>query len=76
MSKRPDLTAMSEAVQAWYQFYEVPRNDHSSRVLCSAAVELYNDGIRNVDDIAAALIGTYIGVWSTKINAPTSASVH
>ncbi|WP_312883791.1 hypothetical protein [Rhizobium leguminosarum] len=50
MSKRPDLRAMSEAVEAWYRFYEAPQNEQSSRVLCSAAVDLYKDGIRNGAD--------------------------
>jgi hypothetical protein len=67
---------MSEAVRNWYRFYEVPPNKQSSQVLCTAAINLYNEGYRSVDDIATVLIGTYVGIWSTKVNAPTSATIH
>ncbi|KQV18240.1 hypothetical protein ASC97_29690 [Rhizobium sp. Root1203] len=76
MKKEPDFRTMSEAVQHWYRFYEVPPNDQSSQVLCTAAISLYNEGYRSVDDIATALIGTYVGIWSTKVNAPTSSAIH
>ncbi len=76
MSRQPDFRAMSEAVQIWYRFYEVPPNERSSQVLCEAAISLYNEGYRSVDEIATALIGTYIGLWSTKVNAPTSSAIH
>jgi hypothetical protein len=71
-----EFRLMSEAVQAWYRFYEVSPDDRASHVLCNAAIDLYNDGYRTVDDIATVLIGTYVGIWSTKINAATSTSVH
>lgn len=71
-----EFRLMSEAVQAWYRFYEVSPDDRASQVLCNAAIDLYNDGYRTVDDIATVLIGTYVGIWSTKINAATSTSVH
>jgi hypothetical protein len=76
MSKQPDFRAMSEAVQNWYRFYEVPPDEQSSQVLCTAAIELYNQGYRSAGDIATALIGTYIGIWSTKVNAPASSAIH
>lgn len=76
MKRESDFRAMSEAVQNWYRFYEVQPNDQSSHVLCTAAINLYNEGYRTVDDIAAALIVTYAGIWSTKVNAPTSSSIH
>jgi hypothetical protein len=62
MSKQPDFRAMSEAVENWYRFYEVPPNEHSSEALCNAAISLCNEGYRTIDDIATALIGTYIGI--------------
>jgi hypothetical protein len=76
MKKERDFRAMSEAVQNWYRFYEVPPNEQSSQVLCTAAINLYNEGYRSADDIATALIGTYVGVWSTKVNAPASSAIH
>jgi hypothetical protein len=67
---------MSEAVQTWYRFYELRPDEQSSQVLSEAAISLYNEGYRSVDDIATALIGTYVGIWSTKVNAPTSLAIH
>jgi hypothetical protein len=70
MKRESDFRAMSEAVQNWYRFYEVQPNDlHRSD-------QPYNEGYRTVDYIAAGLIVTYAGIWSTKVNAPTSSSIH
>jgi hypothetical protein len=67
---------MSLAVQNWYRFYEVEWNDEVSSFLCSAAIALYNDGCRCADEMATTLIGEYVGLVATRINAPTSMSVH
>jgi len=67
---------MSEAVQAWYRYYEVDPDDQASQTLCAAAIALFNDGHRSLDDLSTMLIGTYVGRWSTRVNAPTSAAVH
>jgi hypothetical protein len=42
----------------------------------NAALNLYRDGYRTIDDIATVLIGTYVGLSATRINAPTSEAVH
>ncbi|KAA0690946.1 hypothetical protein DTW90_29055 [Neorhizobium sp. P12A] len=76
MNKPPDFRAMSEAVQNWYHYYGVPPDEQSSQFLCTAVMNLYNEGYRSVDDLATALIGTYIGISSTKVNAPTSSAIH
>ena len=78
MNKQQDseYRLTSEAVQTWYRFYEVSPDDRASHVLCTAAIDLYQHGYRTADDIATMLIGTYVGIWSTKVNASTSASVH
>jgi hypothetical protein len=78
MNKQQDseYRLTSEAVQRWYRFYEVLPDDRASRVLCAAAVDLYQHGYRTADEIATMLIGTYVGIWSTKVNAATSQSVH
>ncbi len=51
-----DFKMMSEAVQAWYRFYELDPNDRISHVLCQAAIDFYNEGHRSSDDFAAALV--------------------
>lgn len=70
------LQTLSDAVEQWFEFYEVSSDDKVSKTLCDAAVALYREGHRKVDDIATILIGTYIGPWSARVNAPTSGSIH
>lgn len=67
---------LAEAVLQWYSFYEVPPDDKASSTLVSAALDFFHDGHHTADDLAVMLIGTYVGIWSTKINAPTSAAIH
>jgi hypothetical protein len=71
-----DFRMLSEAVQAWYRYYEVAPDEQASHTLCSAAIDLFNEGYRTCDGIATMLIGTYVGRWSTRVNAPTSQSIH
>ncbi|AUW42658.1 hypothetical protein [Rhizobium leguminosarum] len=73
---KPDFKTMSEAVQAWYRYYEVDPKDGLSDVLRQATIEFYQEGHRTSDDIATALIGTYVGIHATRVNAPTSAALH
>jgi hypothetical protein len=39
--EKPDFKTMSEAVQAWYRFYELDPKDGLSHVLCQAAIDFY-----------------------------------
>ncbi|MGO4568375.1 hypothetical protein AB4Z52_25790 [Rhizobium sp. 2YAF20] len=72
----PDVAVLSEALQQWYRYYEVPPGEAASDTLCGAALRLYNEGHRTVQEIATILIGTYVGISSTRVNAPTSQLVH
>ena len=71
-----DFRMLSEAVQAWYRYYEVDPEDRASHTLCTAAIDFFNEGYRSLDDLSTMLIGTYVGRWSTRVNAPTSAALH
>lgn len=64
------------ASRAWFLYYEECPDERASNVLSSAAIEFYNDGYRNAEDIAAMLIGTCVGLFSTRVNAPTSLAIH
>ncbi|ACS60070.1 conserved hypothetical protein (plasmid) [Rhizobium leguminosarum bv. trifolii WSM1325] len=44
--------------------------------LRDAAIELYNKDCRSVEEMATVLIGTYVGLAATRVNAPSSSSVH
>lgn len=67
---------LSEAVQAWYRYYEVEPDELASQTLSAAAIEFFKEGYRSLDHVTTMLIGTYVGKWSTRVNAPTSASLH
>ncbi|MBB3659999.1 hypothetical protein FHX15_005268 [Rhizobium sp. BK650] len=67
---------MSTAVKEWYVYYNVGWDDQASSFLCDAAIELYNEGCRSAEDMAAILIRTYVGLAATRVNAPSSNSVH
>lgn len=70
------VSLISEAVQSWYSFYEVDPDDRASDVLRKAALELFAEGHCTSEDIATHLIGSYVGKWATRVNAPSSSSVH
>ncbi|TBF31529.1 hypothetical protein [Rhizobium ruizarguesonis] len=78
MSKciQADHLLMSKAVREWYRHYEVEWDDQASSFLCDAAIELYNEGCRSVEEMATVLIGTYVGLAAARVNAPSSSSVH
>jgi hypothetical protein len=71
-----DIAVVSEAMTAWFRFYELDPCERSLTALARAAGQLYLGGCRSADDLATSLIGTYIGRWSLMANAPTSSSVH
>ncbi|TAX38963.1 hypothetical protein [Rhizobium leguminosarum] len=78
MSKciQEDHLLMSKAVREWYRYYEVGWDDQASSFLCDAAIGLYDEGCRSVEEMATVLIGTYVGLAATRVNAPSSSSVH
>ncbi|RFB85492.1 hypothetical protein B5K08_26095 [Rhizobium leguminosarum bv. trifolii] len=75
-NNRADYRIMSQAVREWYRHYGVEWDDQASSFLCDAAIELYDQGCRSVEEMSTTLIGTYVGLAATRINAPSSDSVH
>jgi hypothetical protein len=71
-----DLRIVSGAVQTWYRHYRVTPNEEASQVLCSTAVNLFNQGHRTQGELSTLLITKFIGKNSVRINAPTSSSKH
>jgi hypothetical protein len=75
--RRGDLVKLlASAVDQWFRYYEVRHDDHVWKVLRNAALYLYKDGYRSDGDLATLLIGTFVRMVSTKINASASATVH
>ncbi len=72
----PDHLIISQAVSQWYRYYNADWDDHASSFLCDAAIDLYNDGCSSADEMAAILIGTYVGIPATRVNAPSSSALH
>jgi hypothetical protein len=70
------VKVLASAVDQWFRYYDVDQDDHVWNVLWKAAFDLYKDGYRSEDDLATLLIGTFVGLASTKVNAPSSATVH
>ncbi|OCJ17254.1 hypothetical protein A6U87_20840 [Rhizobium sp. AC44/96] len=60
---------ISKAVQKWYRHYQVAWDDEASSFLCDAALKLYDNGFRSVEEVADRLIKTYVGVPDTRVNA-------
>ena len=71
-----DFKCLSKAVMSWYRHFGVAVSEHDSQILCSAAIQLFNDGKTDVDDLASGVIEMFPAPDLLKINAPTSQSVH
>lgn len=74
--EHPDHLIISKAVSQWYRYYNAAWDDHASSFLCDAAIALYDKGCRSVDEMATLLIETYVGLAATRVNAPSSTSMH
>jgi hypothetical protein len=70
--KEADISLLSEAAQHRDNFYEVSPDDRASDILCSAALELYQEGYRSLEDLVTMLIGTYAGLTSTRVGISLS----
>jgi hypothetical protein len=74
--QKPDhASSLSAAIAEWYRFYGVVPDASASNVLCDAAMALSAEGYAG-EEIAAILISVYVGILSTRVNAPTSQSLH
>ncbi|MBB3350284.1 hypothetical protein HJB80_05385 [Rhizobium lentis] len=71
-----DFRCLSKAVMSWYRHFGVSVSEHDSQILCSAAIQLFNEGKTDVDELAAGLIEMFPAPDLLKINAATSHSIH
>jgi len=71
-----EQSVIAKAVREWYRHYDVEWDDSASSFLCDAAIELYDGGCRSLENMATILIGNYVGLAATRVNAPTSDAVH
>lgn len=71
-----DFRCLSLAVMSWYRHFGIKVGEHDSHILCSAAIQLFNDGRTDVEDLTAGLLEMFPVPDLLKINAPTSQSIH
>lgn len=74
--RETDMAMMSSSVQSWYKHFDIKPNERASEVLCSAAIDLFNEGHLTHDDLVEELIARYPGPEAVLVNSPTSASTH
>jgi hypothetical protein len=71
-----DFQALSDAIRCWYSHFGIPTTDRDTSVLCSAALDLFNDGRRDARDLGAGLREIFPDPVLMKQNARSSQAVH
>jgi hypothetical protein len=71
-----EFEMLTKAVRCWYSHYKVSPDDQGNDLLCSSALELFNNGCRTQEELTTHLITMFNGASSLAINAPTSSSSH
>jgi hypothetical protein len=71
-----DVNVLSDAVRTWYRHNHATPTELSTQLLCSAAVDLYNQGHRTREELVTLLIMKFDSPDSLKVNAPSSTSHH
>ncbi|MBY3314486.1 hypothetical protein [Rhizobium laguerreae] len=74
--KIEDVDVLSDAVRTWYRYNHAAPTEQSMQLLCSAAVDLYNQGHRTSEELVTLLIVKFDSLHSLKVNSPSSASHH
>ncbi|EJC71248.1 hypothetical protein [Rhizobium leguminosarum] len=71
-----DVNVLSDAIRTWYRHHHATPTEQSTQLLCSAAVDLYNQGHRTREELITLLIMKFDSPDSLKVNAPSSTSHH
>jgi hypothetical protein len=71
-----DFQTLSDAIQCWYKHFGIHPTDRDTSVLCSAALDLFNDGKTDAQDLVAGLLKIYPDPVLMKQNAFTSQAIH
>ncbi|MBY3074801.1 hypothetical protein HFO63_32705 [Rhizobium laguerreae] len=71
-----DVNVLSDAVRTWCRHNHAAPTEQSMQLLCSAAVDLYNQGHRTREELVTLLITRFDSPDSLKVNAPSSTSHH
>jgi hypothetical protein len=71
-----DFREITAAIQCWYRHVGIAESDHNTNMLCSAALELFNDGRTKAEDLSAGLLELFPTAELVKQNAKSSRSIH
>ncbi|NKL81316.1 hypothetical protein [Rhizobium leguminosarum] len=71
-----DVNVLSEAVRTWYRHNHVAPTERATQLLCSAAIDLYSQGHRTPEELAALLIIRFDSPYSLQVTAATSTAHH
>ncbi|MBY2909919.1 hypothetical protein [Rhizobium leguminosarum] len=71
-----DVNVLSDAIRIWCRHNRAAPTEQSMQLLCSAAVDLYNQGHRTREELVTLLIMKFDSPHSLQVNAPTSTSHH
>ncbi|UVD60328.1 hypothetical protein NE852_31705 (plasmid) [Rhizobium sp. Pop5] len=71
-----EVNVLSDAVRTWFRHNHAAPTEQSMQLLCSAAVDLYNEGHKTREELVTLLIMKFDSPHSLQINAPTSTSHH
>ncbi|MBY3037245.1 hypothetical protein [Rhizobium laguerreae] len=71
-----NVNVLSDAVRTWCRHNHATPTEQSMQLLCSAAVDLYNQGHRTREELVTLLITRFDSPDSLKVNAPSSTSHH
>ncbi|NEH46801.1 hypothetical protein [Rhizobium leguminosarum] len=71
-----DVNVLSDAIRTWYRHHHATPTEQSTQLLCSAAVDLYNQGHRTREELITLLMMKFDSPDSLKVNAPSSTSHH
>ncbi|WP_064705868.1 hypothetical protein [Rhizobium bangladeshense] len=71
-----DVNVLSDAVRTWFLHNHAKPTEPAMQLLCSAAVDLFNQGYRTREELVTLLIMKFDSRHSLQVNAPTSTSHH
>jgi hypothetical protein len=71
-----DVDVLSDAIRICSRHNRTTPAEQSMQLLCSAAVDLYNEGHRTRQELVTLLIMKFDSLHALQVNAPTSTSHH
>ncbi|ARO29007.1 hypothetical protein NXC14_CH01012 [Rhizobium sp. NXC14] len=71
-----DVNVISDAVRTWFLHNHAAPTEQAMQLLCSAAVDLFNEGHKTREELVTLLIMKFDNSHSLQVNVPTSTSHH